>query len=375
VIQQCEKNLRIMKRIILDCERMKYPHTGLYQFCLQLGKALQQHIDPSKEELFYYLPASAGKIFGKDANYISQRSFHKVLLPSVKGFDIWHSTNQGSVYTPANKKIKRVLTVHDLNFLYENSDRLQKIKRSLKKIQKQIDSADKICAISGYVKSDIKKHFHLHEKKVEVIYNGCNIDFRENLYPPKFLPQQPFIFSLGTIMSKKNFHVLPALLRNNKMQLIISGITIQQDYEMKIREEARKLEVQDRLVLTGSIPENDKKWYLKNCEAFVFPSIAEGFGLPVIEAMAFGKPVFLSTATSLPEIGGDVAYYFQSFDADDMQHTFQKGMEHYYQHQPLNAIIQRAHQFSWNKAAEKYINIYRQLYGTNELFTQSTQGL
>jgi len=351
-----------MAKIILDCERMKYPHTGLYQFCLQLGKSLPKHIDPAKEKIFYYLPASAGKIFGEDANYISQKSFHKIKLPSLNDFDIWHATNQGSAYTPTNRKVKKVLTVHDLNFLYENSERPQKIKRSLKKIQKQIDVADKICAISEYVKSDIKKHFPLHEKNVEVIYNGCDIDRTENLSTPKFLPQRSFIFTIGTIMAKKNFHVLPALLCNNDMQLIIAGVTIQKDYEMKIKEEARKLRVQDRLVLTGSVSENDKKWYLKNCEAFVFPSIAEGFGLPVIEAMAFGKPVFLSTATSLPEIGGDVAYYFQSFDADDMRHTFEKGMEHYYQHQPQNTIMQRAHQFSWDKAAEKYVNIYRQSY-------------
>lgn len=341
---------------------MKYPHTGLYQFCFQLGKALQHYLDPLNEKIFYYLPSSQGKIFGESANYISQKFFHKFLLPSLKGFNIWHSTNQGSAYTPTNKKIKKVLTVHDLNFLYEHAQREEKIKSALRKIQKQIDNADKICAISEYVRSDLRNHLDLHEKNVEVIYNGCNIDTAENLHPPQFLPSKPFIFSIGTIMAKKNFHVLPCLLRNNDTQLIIAGVTIQKDYEMKIKEEAHKFGVADRVVLTGSVSDNDKKWYLKNCEAFVFPSVAEGFGLPVIEAMAFGKPVFLSTATSLPEIGGDVAYYFQSFDADEMQHTFKKGMEHYYQHQPQNLIIERAHQFSWEEAAKNYVRVYRQLY-------------
>jgi glycosyltransferase involved in cell wall biosynthesis len=262
---------------------------------------------------------------------------------------------------PINNKIKKVVTVHDLNFLYENSDRPEKIKKSLNKIQKQINVADQVCAISKYVSADIKKHFDLHGKSIEVIYNGCDISNKENLHPPKFFPDRSFIFSIGTIMTKKNFHVLPALLRKNDMLLIIAGVTIQKDYERKIKEQANKNGVLDRLVVTGSISENDKKWYLKNCEAFMFPSIAEGFGLPVLEAMAFGKPVFLSTATSLPEIGGDVAYYFQSFDADEMQQTFHKAMEHYHQHQPQSAIIQRVHQFSWNKAAEKYLEIYREL--------------
>ena len=92
-----------------------------------------------------------------------------------------------------------------------------------------------------------------------------------------------------------------------------------------------------------------------------FPSIGEGFGLPVIEAMWFGKPVFLSTATCLPEIGGEAAYYFESFDPDDMQAVFEKGMQHYCQTQPQELIKQRAASFSWDKAAKEYTEIYRQL--------------
>jgi glycosyltransferase involved in cell wall biosynthesis len=350
-----------MTGIILDCERMKYPNTGLYKFCFELGNSLLKHRDPVRENISFYLPPSIGKIFGEDANYVHQNFFHKLWAPPVKDFDIWHATNQGSDYTPANKKIKKVLTIHDLNFLYEHSTREEKLKRSLRKIQEQVEVSDKICAISKYVKSDIEKHLHLQGKAVDVIYNGCNINHAENLRLPKFLPGQPFIFTIGTIMTKKNFHVLPRLLQGNNLQLIISGVTIQKDYEEKIEEEARKHKVLDRLIFTGSVTENDKQWYLKNCEAFVFPSIAEGFGLPVIEAMAFGKPVFLSTATSLPEIGGDVAYYFNSFDADDMQNTFQKGMEDYHQHHPQQAIVRRAKSFSWDRAAIEYLNIYRKL--------------
>jgi glycosyltransferase involved in cell wall biosynthesis len=341
---------------------MKYPHTGLYRFCFELGKALLHHADPEKEEIFFYMSLSAGKIFGNSAHYIPQRSLHKVMGPPVKGFDIWHATNQGSDYTPLNKRIKKVLTVHDLNFLYEHPDRPEKIKRSLQKMQKHIDSADKICAISKYVRTDIINHLDLKDKKVEVIYNGCNITTTGDLRAPASPPVGSFIFTIGTIMSKKNFHVLPELLCGNDLQLVISGVTIQRSYEMKIREEARKLDVSDRVAFTGPISENDKKWYLKNCEAFVFPSTAEGFGLPVLEAMAFGKPVFLSRATTLPEIGGNVAYYFDSFEPANMLSTFYAGMEHYRSHHPQKAIIERAQQFTWDKAAIAYLNVYRQLY-------------
>jgi glycosyltransferase involved in cell wall biosynthesis len=350
------------KNIIFDCERMKYPYTGLYNFCFQLGNALLEHIDTIKENISFYMPSSAGKMFGSNAHYIPQNIFHKLWLPTVKPLTIWHSTNQDTSYMPADSKVRCVLTIHDLNFFYEHKDSPGKIKKSLRKIQKQIDHADRICAISEFVKKDIERNLELHSKTVEVIYNGCNISFTENLALPEFIPQGPFIFTIGTIMAKKNFHVLPPLLRDNNMQLIISGITLQEEYEMKIREEAYKCGVQDRVILTGSISDNDKEWYLKNCDAFVFPSLAEGFGLPVVEAMAFGKPVFLSTSTSLPEIGGDLAYYFNSFDADEMVNTFQTGMKHYNQFKPGDAIKERAHLFSWDKAATKYMEIYRDLY-------------
>ena len=84
------------------------------------------------------------------------------------------------------------------------------------------------------------------------------------------------------------------------------------EYEARILEIAKKIGVADRLVMTGLISEEQKYRYLKECSLFVFPSIAEGFGLPVIEAMAFGKKVLLSRHTCLPEIGGDHAYYLDS---------------------------------------------------------------
>ena len=73
---------------------------------------------------------------------------------------------------------------------------------------------------------------------------------------------------------------------------MIAGVTHQPWYQRKIEEEAKRLGVTERVIFTGAISENDKYWYYQNCTAFVFPSIAEGFGLPVIEAMYFGKPVF-----------------------------------------------------------------------------------
>ena len=88
-------------------------------------------------------------------------------------------------------------------------------------------------------------------------------------------------------------------------------------------------------------------------------SIGEGFGLPVLEAMYFGKPVFLSRSTSLPEVGGDVAYYFGDFEPASMKEAFESGMHHYQCKHPNEKIIERAKSFSWKNAAEGYLNVYR----------------
>jgi glycosyltransferase involved in cell wall biosynthesis len=94
----------------------------------------------------------------------------------------------------------------------------------------------------------------------------------------------------------------------------------------------------------------------------MFPSVAEGFGAPVVEAMHFGKPVFLSDKTSLPEIGGDAAYYFKQFDKEYMQKVFEEGMTHYAQHNPVTTIQQRARKFSWDTNAQEYMKLYRSMY-------------
>lgn len=349
-----------MKHFILDCERMKYQFTGLYSFCLELGKALKNQIRRD-ENLSFYLPENRKGIFGNDDSYIIQRSLHKFFMPGTSGINVWHSTYQNSNYFPFKSSSKIILTIHDLNFLHEDV-KPEKRKKILADLQRKIDRADRLVVISDFVKNDVKQHLHLNNTPVSTIYNGCNRPQIADPVKPSVIPVNPFIFSVGTINAKKNFHVLVPLLRDKNLSLVISGVNEQDDYRQKIIETATRFGVLDRLHLTGPISENDKTWYLKNCIAFAFPSFAEGFGLPVLEAMQFGKPVFLSDKTSLPEIGGAHAYYFRSFDPEQMQKVFEEGMVSYINN-PSSAenIKIQAAKFSWEKTAKHYLEIYREL--------------
>lgn len=349
-----------MKKILIDCERTKYPHTGLYHFCLNLGNALLSQTDPQHEALYFYLPPAQKKLFGENGRYILQNPLHKLYLPGSSRFDVWHSTHQDVVYRPRTNKVKQLLTVHDLNFLIERRNNPAKIKDRLGQIQRNIDRADAITSISAFTKQVMMEHLQLKNKTVEVIYNGCNINEFPGYDEPVYKPRAPFLFAIGTVLPKKNFHVLPALLQGNDYELVIAGVGNKQ-YNAAIMKEAERHGVAGRVVLAGALTEADKYWYYKNCLAFVFPSLAEGFGFPLIEAMYYGKPCFSSALTSLPEIGGDLVYYFNSFEPAAMQSVFGKGMEQYAATRPAAAIRERALQFSWTSAAKAYLNTYRSL--------------
>lgn len=350
------------KQILFDCERMKYSHTGLYYYCLHLAGSLEKVIDAECETLNYYLPSNAQNLLGNKNTHLIQNSLHKLLLPSLKKYDVWHATYQGTNYFPFRKKIPVVLTVHDLNFMHDPKKSLGKRKKYLKQLERKIERADHITTISQFTLTDLQQHINLHNKPLTVIYNGCNIREIEMLQPPAIVPVSSFLFTIGTIVEKKNFHVLPCLLVNNNRQLIIAGITLSETYKQKIIEEAIKWKVSDRLIFTGPVDENDKQWYLKNCEAFVYPSLAEGFGLPVIEAMYFGKPCVISSLSSLPEIGGDEAYYFTSFDPAEMNKVLKDSLQHYSITNAANKIRKRAGAFDWMQSAKQYLDVYRTLY-------------
>jgi glycosyltransferase involved in cell wall biosynthesis len=164
------------------------------------------------------------------------------------------------------------------------------------------------------------------------------------------------------VNAKKNFHVLLPLLKYNPgIEMVIAGKFDDPDYVEDMKKKAETLGVSDRLHLTGTVSENDKAWYLSNCLAFVHPSLAEGFGAPVVEAMLFGKPLFLSDRTSLPEIGGDAAFYFTSFDEERMQAVFTEGMQRYNDTGMSEMIINHGKKFDWEKSAVKYLDVYNSL--------------
>lgn len=208
-------------KIAFDCERMKYPHTGLFEYCRQLGLALKE-TSKDQDEIKYYTRKGDEKYFGKNSDFLTQHTLHKFIFPRYKKIDLWHITHQMSIYVPQSSKIKKVLTIHDLNFLYEEKSEWKR-QSYLQKHQKNIDRADHIVAISEFTKKDILTYLKIQQKPITVIYNGCTEETFSSSDKPDILPAVPFLFALGTVNPKKNFHVLIPLLVHNDFELIIAG--------------------------------------------------------------------------------------------------------------------------------------------------------
>ncbi|RYG51964.1 MAG: glycosyltransferase family 1 protein, partial [Chitinophagaceae bacterium] len=203
-----------MAAYIFDCERMKYSNTGLYNYCKNLGLHLQKHIEPTRESIAYFCPPG-GEIFGSHT-YIKQSSLQKFYLPSLKGYNLWHATYQNSDYVPfRNKMIKVVLTIHDLNFIYNEGKSASKKNKYLKNLQRLIDRSSAIVCVSEYSKKDVEFYCELKGKPLTVIHNGTNTLKEPILNAGSYKPAKPFLFSLGVVTRLKNFHSLLPLVRQN----------------------------------------------------------------------------------------------------------------------------------------------------------------
>lgn len=325
------------KKILIDFEKIKDPFSGLGQFCAHL----KIHFDKSPMNLAYWRPDKFQKLAKKIP----------FILPKT---DVFHAVHQDSPFMPWSSKTKYVLTIHDLNALYESSQfgSGEFYKRNL---QKKIDRASVVTFISKFTGEEVFRNFKIDPKKTQVIYNGISLG--NVAIQPTFVPEGKFLFSVGTVLPKKNFHVLIDFLKLvPDYKIVLAGTTFH-TYAKDMQKRIEEVGLSDRFFLVGTIDEAHKVWYYKNASAFLFPSLLEGFGLPVAEAMSMGLPLFISDKTSVPEVGGEDAYYFKSFKAEDMRDVFASGMKDFTP-EKKQRLIERSKMFDWKKAADAYLSIY-----------------
>lgn len=358
----------MIKKVLVDLSALCDIYSGFGQVALGYINYFQQHYNPdtSGYKLYLLLPQNFFGVLGNKATYLSSDSWwlrHSMyLFPQV---DVWHSIHQLSRFRPYSSKTQYILTIHDLNYLYEKEYKA-KCSKIHRRLQRKIDIASNIVCISEFARNDVRQNFDLKGKNCNVIYNQVKSLDQLMGVKPKYYIKQPFFFAIGVIMEKKNFHVLLDLIkRYPDKHLYIAGkehyvANLCSPYAEMIKERIRKENI-NNVTLLGAVSEEEKIWLYDNCEALLLPSLLEGFGLPMIEAMQFGKPVFSSNKTSLPEIGNRFAFFWDNFDTDSMQKVLDDNLANFYANPNFIAEqINYAKAFTTNRHFEQYEQLYKQ---------------
>ena len=345
-------------KVVFDAERLRNPNSGLGQFCRSLGNALLA-IKPPDSTLSFVVPPEMESTFGT-APTLRTKWWMRFVTPSYA--DVWHAPHQDIwIRPPAGARL--VLSIMDLNFLERAEYSDAKKARRLAAVQARVDSADAIATISEFTASVVRKHLRVPDIPLRVIHLGNPMDGQAATSRVAGLAPNSFFLFVGVIHPKKNVAALVPVLRQfPDMKLVVAGPDAH-SYVGEVFHAAETAGVKDRVVVTGAVDEPTKRWLYENCRALLFPSISEGFGLPVVEAMSVGKPVFLSKLTSLPEIGGEAACYFDSFDPDSMAATLKRGLADFDAHpQRSDELRAFASRYSWMRAATEYWSLYDEVF-------------
>lgn len=346
-----------MKNKILVClDLLKYPNRGLGRVSLDFSNQL---VKTNDFHYCYLVPPHVHVDHLKEQRSIELNTIRKFSSAYMKEFSVCHIIHQLPKFS-YNKAQKIVLTIHDLNFLYTKNKIKQKKYRHI--VQSAIDKSDAICFISNFTRDDCFNHLSISPDKItEVIYNGVG-ELAIPSEKPNWCPENNFLFSIGQFLDKKNFQTLvPFMQQQPQFSLVIAGEN-NTPFGNELCSLIREKGLENRIVLPGPVTEQEKSFLYHKCEAFVFPSLAEGFGLPVIEAMKCGKPVFCSDKTSLKEIGNSFAFFWTHFDPEYMSDVFQRGLNAFKADDSIKTGEQLyANSFSWEKNVKSYIDVYKRL--------------
>lgn len=368
-----------LPRIVIDLEKLRHINCGLGRFSLYLAKELLK-VAPGRFEPVFFLPAKAQKYFptgGFDRIAVARwkkESLWRFVRPILRPFlpppdvSLWHVTNQMSKYLPFDSRVPVVVTIHDLNFLHEapHDEQVAKISRKLADIQAKIDRSVAVVTDSQFVADDVASRLILGGRPLHVVPLGLPPTPAAAVTRPPWLPPGPFLLTIGNCLAHKNFHVLLDLAeRIPDRRLVIAGKKATPYGDFLGREIARR-GLEGRVLLPGEVHDADRQWLYEQCDAFFFPSLTEGFGFPVLEAMHAGRPVFVARTTCLPEIAGEHGFYLDSFDPLAMVSTFRAGMATWAaDHGFAERAKAHAATYSWGATARGYARVYESIIGQN----------
>jgi len=304
------------------------------------------------------------------------RLWHRLRLPipveTITGsLDVFYSPD--FVLPPTRRATRTLLTVHDLSFLHCPGAFVPALLRYLERVvPRSISRADLVLADSARTRSDIVSLLGVPPGKVQVLYSGVHPRFQpepesgegERLRTRYGIGDRPYVLSVGTLQPRKNYVRLIqtfAQLANLQtcdladLQLVIAGG--RGWLYQEIFTEAEKHG--DCVHILGFVDEADLPALYRNAALFAFPSLYEGFGLPVLEAMACGVPVVCSDASSLPEVAGDAALLVDPLDTDGLADAMARALEDAdLRREMIVRGLAQASRFTWEQAARQLLTTF-----------------
>jgi len=285
-------------------------------------------------------------------------------------FDLIHNPGQ----IPIFKKFDGIslITIHDLStFLFSKEHPLSRVIINKLILKRTIRNCNFIIVDSENTKKDVIKIFKVPEEKIDVVYLGVDekykiLNKKQSLFlSKKYTKTDKFILYVGTLEPRKN---IPNLIRayckiKDKLpyKLIITG---KKGWKYKpIFDLISELKLEDDVIFTGYIPEEDLPALYNGASAFVFPSLYEGFGLPPLEAMACGCPVITSNTSSLPEVVGDAGIMVDPNDVDELAKQIERVLtDKKLRDSMIKKGLKQAKKFSWEKCAKETLKVYEKVY-------------
>jgi glycosyltransferase involved in cell wall biosynthesis len=300
--------------------------------------------------------------------------WHRFSLPipvdiATGQVDVFHAPN---FVLPPLRHGASVLTIHDLSFLLHPECHEESLRSYLEKaVPVSMARADVITTDSHSARNELICLLDADPERVEVVYGGVDDRFRPmerewellSATRQRFGINYPFILNVGIIEPRKNLVNLVQAYQRLKTRLrlghrlVIAGSKgwLYSDVFRKVRD----LHLEDDVVFLGYVPEEDLPALFNLADLFVYPSLYEGFGLPVVEAMACGTPVVTSNTSSLPEVVGEAGLMVPPADIDALENAMERGLCDLALRDKLKIDgVQQAAKFSWRRAAESLLRVY-----------------
>ena len=287
--------------------------------------------------------------------------------------DIYHGPD--FALPPTGKTLRKVVTVHDLAFLEHPEYAVPSLASTLGKVVPEaVAAADVVCTVSQEVSRTLIKHFHTPREKLTVIPNGVSPYFRRITDPillqsthHKFGLKHPFVLGVGTLEPRKNhIGLIKAFYqaqkkKNGPAMLALAGgkgwlyeETMQLVEELKLTKKVRFL---------GRVTDLELVTLYSMADAFAFPSFAEGFGVPPLEAMACGVPVITSNTSSLPEVVGNAGLLVDPHNTGELSTAIMRILgDKQLQEDLRQKGYERVKHFTWQEAARKMLTVYQKLF-------------